>query len=116
MFSFGILFWEVFSGKVAFDDMNFNEHFEQIVIKGKRPNAKLPGMRKSLIKLMGSMWEPEPRRRPDFKNICQILRNESKQLRHDHHESGHHHHLTDRTAYLMGQSARSQSNDSGQES
>jgi serine/threonine protein kinase len=113
VYSYSIVFWEVFSGKIAYDNMSFNDHFEEVVTNGKRPNTKIPGMPKTVIKLMGQMWAPQPQHRPDFDHICHVLREESRHLRHDHNENGHHHHLSERTAYLMGQSARSQSNSAG---
>ena len=113
VYGYSIIFWEVFSGKVAYEKMNYNEHFQQVVLDGKRPNTKIPGMPKTLIKLMDEMWSPYPSKRPDFNRICEVLRAESRQLSHEHDENGHHHHLSERTKYLMNQSARSQTDSGG---
>mmetsp|Transcript_6562 Transcript_6562/g.12086 ORF Transcript_6562/g.12086 Transcript_6562/m.12086 type:complete len:130 (+) Transcript_6562:130-519(+) len=111
VYSYSIVIWEVFSGKLAYEEMDFDSHFEDVVMQGKRPSTKIPDVPKTLIKLMKDAWDPDPKRRPDFKYIRQILKHESKLLRHDHIANGHSHHLSNRTEYLMGQSARSQTNE-----
>lgn len=112
VYGFAIVFWECFAGEMAYDSMNLNEHFEKVVMNGKRPSTKIPGLSKKLTKLMEDMWAQDPRSRPDFNQICEVLREQSKFLHHDNDENGHHHHLSERTLYLMGQSARSHSNSS----
>jgi serine/threonine protein kinase len=111
VYSYSIIMWEIFTGKLAYEDMDFDSHFEQVVMKEKRPSTKIQEVPKTLIDLMEKAWDTDPGRRPDFKYIRQILKYESKLLRHDNLENGHHHHLSNRTAYLMGQSARSQTNE-----
>jgi hypothetical protein len=108
VYSYSIVIWEVFSGELAYEEMDFNSHFEEVVMKGKRPSVRLYGIPKTLTKLMQNGWDPDPLRRVDFKYIRQILKYECKLLNHDHLENGHHHHLSNRTEYLMRQSARSQ--------
>ncbi|KAG7345162.1 sserine/threonine protein kinase with PASTA sensor domain [Nitzschia inconspicua] len=108
VYSYSIVIWEVFSGKLAYEEMDFNSHFEEVVMKEKRPSTKLYGIPKTLITLMQNAWDPDPLRRVDFKYVRQILKHECKLLNHDHIENGHRHHLSNRTDYLMRQSARSQ--------
>jgi serine/threonine protein kinase len=108
VYSYSIVIWEVFSGLSAYEDMDYNSHFEEVVIKERRPNTNLHDFPKTLINLMQRGWEADPLRRVDFKYIRQILKHEGKLLNHDHMEHGHHHHLSNRTDYLMMQSARSQ--------
>jgi serine/threonine protein kinase len=100
VYSYSIVIWELFSGKMAYEDMDFNSHFEDVVTKEKRPSTKLYGIPKTLIKLMQMGWDPDPLRRVDFKYIRQILKHESKLLNRDHIENGHQHHLSNRTDYL----------------
>jgi serine/threonine protein kinase len=108
VYSYSIVIWELFSGELAYEEMDFNSHFEEVVMKEKRPSVRLYGIPKTLIKLMENGWDPDPLRRVDFKYVRQILKHECKLLNHDHIENGHHHHLSNRTDYLMRQSARSQ--------
>jgi serine/threonine protein kinase len=40
VYSYGILFWETFALEIPFDQMTVDQHFEQVVVKGKRPSIK----------------------------------------------------------------------------
>jgi serine/threonine protein kinase len=109
LYSYGVLFWESLSGRSAYDGMDYERHFELVVLGGRRPGLRaIPGLPKTLLPLMRQMWDADPTQRGDFSVVCEFLRQESRLLRSDHTPNGHQHHLSDRTEYLMGQSARSQ--------
>jgi serine/threonine protein kinase len=117
LYSFGIVVWETFSGKSAYDGMDYDKHFEYVVMRGKRPNLRCISTvtstttttsPQSLALLLKQMWDPDPAQRGDFTSVCDYLKHESNLLRYDHIPNGHYHHLSDRTQYLMGQSERSE--------
>lgn len=124
VYSFAIVFWEVFSGQEAYPRMSFNQHFDHVVIKAKRPNPKTAAsatrnLSKSLLHLMSEMWNPNPKDRPTFRNICDRLAGEcilssnqrSRTLDGESIKDGsnrsHQSQITDRTRYLMNRSVRS---------
>lgn len=128
VYSFAIVFWEVFSGKEAYSKMSFDKHFDQVVVKGKRPHSKTAAtttrnLSKSMLHLMPEMWSAHPRDRPAFSNICDRIAGECV-LSSNHHgnnlkqagggashnrdsDRSHQSYLTDRTRYLMNRSLRS---------
>lgn len=134
VYSFAILFWEVFSGQDAYQKMSFDRHFDHVVINNKRPNPKAAAittrnLSTSLLHLMSEMWHPNPKDRPTFRNICDRLAGEcilssnqrSRTLdgesNKDSSNRSHQSQLTDRTRYLMNRSVQSryadlESNDS----
>jgi hypothetical protein len=124
VYSFAIVFWEVFSGQDAYQKMSFDRHFDHVVVHGKRPNPKAAAistknLSKSLLHLMSDMWQPNPKDRPTFRNICDRLAGEcilstnqrSRTLDGESNRNGsycsHQSQLTDRTRYLMNRSLRS---------
>jgi serine/threonine protein kinase len=109
LYSYGVLFWESLSGRSAYHGMDFERHFNQVVIGGRRPSLRaIPGLPRNLLPLMRQMWDADPTRRGDFSVVCEFLRQKRGLLRHGHSPNSRKHHLSDRTEYLMGQSARSQ--------
>ena len=123
VYSFAIVFWEVFSGQEAYYRMSFDKHFDHVVIKGKRPNPKVAAsntrnLSKSLLHLMPEMWSAKPQERPTFRSICDRLAGEcvlssnqkSRNLNGDNtrdSDRSHQSFVTDRTRYLMNRSLRS---------
>lgn len=123
VYSFAIVFWEVFSGQEAYNNMTLNKHFDHVVVKGKRPKlrtaaTKSRNLSKSLLHLLSEMWSTDPRDRPAFLNICDRLAGECILSSRKPHGVGvggttkdsdqsHQSYLTDRTRYLMNRSLRS---------
>ena len=121
VYSFGIVFWEIFAGQEAYSKMSFDKHFDQIVVKGKRPSTKAAArnckhLSQSLLHLMPDMWHASPSERPTFKNICDRLAGECllSSTRPPRGMDGirdsdqsHQSYLSDRTRYLMNRSLRS---------
>lgn len=121
VYSFAIVFWEVFSGQEAYAKMSFDKHFDQVVVKGKRPSPKVASahskhLSKSLVHLMPDMWNASPSERPTFRNICDRLAGEclTSSTRPPRGMDGirdsdqsHESYLTDRTRYLLNRSLHS---------
>ncbi len=123
VYSFAIVFWEVFSGQEAYYRMSFNKHFDHVVVNHKRPNPKTAAvttrnLSKSLLHLMPEMWSSKPQDRPTFRSICDRLTGEcilssnqqSRNLEGGNHKDSDRSHqsfVTDRTRYLMNRSLRS---------
>ena len=100
VYSFAILFWEVFSLRIPFDRMTLEEHFGKVVLKGRRP-GRLNSLPKQLQFVMEECWSPDPAKRPRFKAICEQLRAEIA-LRGKNGQATKS--VYDRTAYLMKKS------------
>lgn len=113
VYSFAILFWEVFSGQEAYSKMDTEQHFDQVVLKGRRPRKKAASfglLPKSLVRLLESMWAPDPKDRPSFRTICNRLSNEHILSSHQHQSGSvrsNKSHLSDRTRYLLNRSLNS---------
>lgn len=72
VFSFSILFWEICSLKVPFDGYTPQMHSEKVVFKGKRP--KIPtSWPVSFKHLLQEAWSSDPKERPSFQRICDLL-------------------------------------------
>jgi serine/threonine protein kinase len=111
VYSYSILFWEVFSGQNAFQKMDFNKHFEQVVLKEKRPPYRKSLSKfllsKQLETMMVNMWAANPSERPIFKGVCEQLGAECVVMNTNSNRSANSQ-LTDRTTYLMNRSLKSQ--------
>ena len=76
IYSFAVLFWEVFSDQSSFEKMDNKKHFEQVVLKRKRPNVKkmnISGKTSILQSLIEKAWSHTPTDRPSIQAICNTL-------------------------------------------
>lgn len=73
VFSFTILMWQIFAVKTPFRYMDSEMHTDLVVIKGKRPR-RLAFLPPSLQELLETGWSKHARERPDFKEICAVLK------------------------------------------
>ncbi|RHZ81621.1 hypothetical protein Glove_117g533 [Diversispora epigaea] len=73
IYSLGVLFWELSSGRPPFNDFR-NLDIYRMVISGERekPINKTP---KDYIDIYSSAWEDKPNQRPTIKNIFDSLEN-----------------------------------------
>ncbi|KAJ3685762.1 hypothetical protein LUZ61_014926 [Rhynchospora tenuis] len=79
VFSFGILLWELLTGKVPYDDMTPVQAAIGVVQKGLRPT--IPNETNSkLAELIEKCWQQEPSLRPDFSQILEALNAISKEV------------------------------------
>jgi len=73
VFSFTILMWQIFAVKTPFRYMDPEMHTDLVVVKGKRPR-RLAFLPRSLQELLETGWSKRARERPDFKEICAVLK------------------------------------------
>lgn len=74
IYSFGMVCYEVLTGKVPFDDIESQKEVRQMVLNKERP--PLPEQcPKDMADLITCCWDPEPSKRPPFPTICLELRN-----------------------------------------
>ena len=79
VYSFGILLWEILSGKIPFQELKENpetcDKVEQMIIDGCRPSLDiLPDDTPScIIEMMKDCWNPKPSSRPSLEKIMSIL-------------------------------------------
>ena len=72
VYSFAILFWEIMSLKTPFPDFDTSKHFDQVVLRQKRP-GRLPELPSKVHSMMEDAWSPYQMRRPKFREINQVL-------------------------------------------
>ncbi|GLC33198.1 hypothetical protein PLESTM_000035000 [Pleodorina starrii] len=72
VYAFGILMWELISGKQPYHDRNLKQLPHEVVNKGLRPTfpPNTPDVYKSLAK---SCWSPLPRNRPTAAQVVQSI-------------------------------------------
>jgi serine/threonine protein kinase len=72
VYSFGILLWQILALKTPFAVYDASQHFVIVVEKNHRP-PRLPHLPSQINMMMEESWSRNPRKRPTFKQICQIL-------------------------------------------
>lgn len=72
VYSFGILIWQVASGKVPFRDMGKKTYFDRVVVGGQRPriDTRWP---LAFAHLLRQCWHEDKHARPSFITIVQEL-------------------------------------------
>ena len=71
--SFGIIVWEMVTGKVPFKGVNRDEFMSQVVEKNFRPNLSKTVPHQALANLLQDCWNPNPLLRPNFEQILANL-------------------------------------------
>lgn len=72
VYSFGILIWQVASGKVPFRDMGKKTYFDRVVVGGQRPRID-PRWPASFTSLLRLCWHEDKHMRPSFATVVQEL-------------------------------------------
>jgi Protein tyrosine and serine/threonine kinase len=104
VYSFSILFWQLFSLKTPFEHWDSGKHFDHVVMSGKRPHKlnhdHLPS--KMLHQMMEDAWSEDRTKRPTFHQICQFLQAElmDASIAAGSNNSA----IGDRSVYLMNRS------------
>ena len=79
VYSFGILFWEILTGKIPFQELKENPNtchkIEQMIIDGYRPSlGALPNdIPPCIIEIIEHCWDSKPSARPSLGKIISIL-------------------------------------------
>merc|ERR1712000_41900 len=79
VFSFGIIMWELIMRQKPFDEYEiarseFTYQLEDAIVGGLRPTIPADSNCPSQFKeLMERCWDGDPKRRPQFQEICKIL-------------------------------------------
>jgi serine/threonine protein kinase len=104
VYSFAILFWETMSLQIPYPKMTLDQHFEHVVVKGKRPNTKVllknNIVPKPMERMMEDCWSEDPLKRPSFKSICDRLYEEISNREGTVVGNG----MEERTKYLLDKS------------
>jgi serine/threonine protein kinase len=99
VYSYSLVLWQIFALQTPFPSYNANQHYENVVAKGKRP-PRIPWLPSQTHAMMEEGWSEDRRQRPGFLQVCQILQVELAS-RTDNVST------TDRSTHLMDRSARS---------
>eukprot|EP00731_Ephydatia_muelleri_P025811 Em0017g894a len=75
VYSFAILLWVIVTHKVPYDGMNLAAILSQVIKEGKRPDIP-SSCPEFLSGLMTQCWDEDPKKRPTFKVILQVLEEE----------------------------------------
>lgn len=76
VFSFAMLFWEVFALKEPYPHLSLSKHYEIVILGGTRPPALAYLLPPSLEGMMEASWSDDPSKRPTFESICAMLHEE----------------------------------------
>ncbi|KAJ6395643.1 hypothetical protein OIU77_020824 [Salix suchowensis] len=82
VFSFGIVLWELLTGKIPYDYLTPLQAAVGVVQKGLRPTVPKNTPTK-LAELLEKCWQHDPARRPDFSEIIEILQRIAKEVGDD---------------------------------
>jgi len=76
VYGFSILFWQMLALETPFDNYDAAKHFDQVVVKGKRPPRKSNIIPARWYDFLEDGWSADPRKRPNFASICTLLQDE----------------------------------------
>ncbi|KAG8655794.1 hypothetical protein MANES_04G069600v8 [Manihot esculenta] len=83
VFSFGIVLWELLTGKLPYEYLTPLQAAVGVVQKGLRPTIPKHTNPK-LSELLEKCWQQDPALRPDFSEIIQILQQIAKEVPYSH--------------------------------
>ncbi|CAG9322045.1 unnamed protein product [Blepharisma stoltei] len=73
IYSFGIILWEIFSNKIPFEGLCFEDLQRKIGHEGLKPEIS-DNFPSEFIKIIEMCWDIIPEKRPKFKEICLMLK------------------------------------------
>ncbi|KAF8066337.1 Map3k12 [Scenedesmus sp. PABB004] len=72
VFSFGIMMWELLTGRAAYSGQHYGAIIEHVALLGERP-AVPAAAPEDFSLLMGSCWHADPAQRPTFEQVVRCL-------------------------------------------
>ncbi|KAJ4964984.1 hypothetical protein NE237_016833 [Protea cynaroides] len=87
LFSFGIVLWELLTGKIPYEFLTPLQAAVGVVQKGLRPTIP-KNTHPKLSELLERCWQQDPNLRPDFSEIIEILQRIAKEVRDEEKKSG----------------------------
>ncbi|XP_062193928.1 serine/threonine-protein kinase STY46-like isoform X1 [Phragmites australis] len=87
VFSFGILMWELLTGKIPYEYLTPLQAAVGVVQKGLRPTIP-KNIHAKLAELLQKCWQQDPAQRPDFSEILETLQRIAEEVG-DEHEGKH---------------------------
>ncbi len=76
VYAFGIVMWELATGRSPFANAHYGEVFERVAINGERPAleaALQQQLGEAFMVLMQACWATDPAMRPTFEQVCRAL-------------------------------------------
>jgi hypothetical protein len=73
VFSFAMLLWEIMALKDPYPHMTMIDHYANVILGTKRPSRLKHLLPKAVDEMMTRAWDADPKRRPTFESICDIL-------------------------------------------
>jgi len=73
VYSFGIIFWEILSGKRPYEGLTKESYYHHVVGGGERPPISKKKIPQELAKLIEACWSVDMSARPIFSEIVSIL-------------------------------------------
>ncbi|KAL3843336.1 hypothetical protein ACJIZ3_000739 [Penstemon smallii] len=82
VFSFGVVLWELLTGKLPYEYLTPLQAAVGVVQKGLRPTIP-KNTHPKLVELLEKCWQRDPNLRPDFSEVIEILQQISKEVGDD---------------------------------
>ncbi|KAK4477254.1 hypothetical protein RD792_016468 [Penstemon davidsonii] len=82
IFSFGVVLWELLTGKLPYEYLTPLQAAVGVVQKGLRPTTP-KNTHPKLAELLDKCWQQDPTLRPDFSEVMEILKQISKEVGDD---------------------------------
>ena len=73
VYSFGILFWQLFTLKLPWDGFSSDKLYQYVLVKNRRPGDIPSKLSFVLQDLLEACWNKHPSKRPSMERVCTIL-------------------------------------------